>query len=68
MAQSNWSGWLLARTSINLYTNTEKKYEEMNQYRAVVIGNLGIEKQKKHALQKFSISSSKVKRKLSASR
>ena len=34
----------------------------MNQYRAVVIGNLGIEKQKKHALQKFSISSSKVKR------
>ena len=39
IAQSNWSGWLLARTSINLQAKTEKhqdtNYEEANQYHTI---------------------------------
>lgn len=63
IAQSNWSGWLLARTSINLHTNTEKwtKTETNKLWRNEYSCEFENSKRQNCVLQKFSISSSKVK-------
>lgn len=67
IAQSNWSGWLLARTSINLHTNTEKwtKTDTNKLWRNESISySCEFENSKRQncVLQKFSSSSSKVKK------